>query len=108
MRAMLLVLIGLASAAGMEHAEARKMFRCNGSIIDTGLTIPEVIAKCGEPDSREVTSVPIRARNPKGATYVVGTATIEHWIYRRRAGEFPALLTFDMGRLRDIEFLDRR
>jgi len=108
MRTIVSMLIVVAGALTAAAADAREVFRCNGSIIETGLTIPEVLARCGEPESRDVSTVPIRARNVHGASYVVGTATIEYWVYRRRGGQFPAFLTFDQGRLRDIEFIYRR
>jgi len=108
MHATKLAVTGLLCAAAFAAADARNVFRCNGSIVDTGMTVPEVLAKCGEPESRDVTSVPIRARGVLGATYVVGTATLEHWVYQRRPGQFPAYLTFDQGRLRSIEFFYRR
>ncbi len=89
-------------------ADARELFRCNGSIVQTGQTIPEVLARCGEPDARESTAVPIRALGRRGGSYVVGTAVVEHWVYERCGGQFPAYLTFDQGRLRRIEFIYRR
>lgn len=88
-------------------AQARTMFRCKGSIIDTGLTAVEVRARCGEPDLRTVESVPVRARSSRGGTYVVGTATIERWRYQRGPGEFPVELTFEEGELKKIEFRPR-
>jgi len=89
-------------------ADARELFRCNGSIVETGQTIPEVLARCGEPDSRETAAVPIRAISRFGGSYVVGTASVEHWVYARRGGQFPAYLTFDQGRLRRIELIYHR
>jgi len=108
MRTIVSVLILVGAALIAASADARELFRCNGSIIHTGLTMPEVLARCGEPESREVAAVPIRARSVHGASYVVGTASIEYWVYRRRGGQFPAFLTFDQGRLRDIEIIYRR
>jgi len=103
---MLILTAGAMTVAA--STDAREVFRCNGAIIETGLTIPEVLARCGEPESRDVSTVPIRARSIYGASYVVGTATLEYWVYPRRGGQFPAFLTFDQGRLRDIEFIYRR
>jgi len=108
MRTIVSVLIIVGAALTAAATDAREVFRCNGSIIQTGLTIAEVLARCGEPQSRDVATVPIRARNIHGASYVVGTASIEYWVYRRRGGQFPAFLTFDQGRLRDIELIYRR
>jgi len=108
MRTIVAMLVLTAGALAAASADAREVFRCKGSIIETGLTIPEVLARCGEPESRDVSTVPIRARGVYGASYVVGTATLEYWVYPRRGGQFPAFLTFDQGRLRDIEFIYRR
>src|SRR5690606_16595616 len=108
MRTIVPMLIVSAAALTATSADAREVFRCNGAIIEAGLTIPEVLARCGEPESRDVSTVPVRARSRYGATYVVGAATLEYWVYSRRGGEFPAFLTFDQGRLRDIDFDYRR
>lgn len=108
MRLLIPAVVAVACGAAAEAADARELFRCDGSIVETGLTIPEVLARCGEPDSREGTTVPIRAANRTGGSYVVGTASIEHWVYARRGGQFPAYLTFDQGRLKRIDFIYRR
>lgn len=102
------LIAALLCAVAAHAADAREMFRCNGSIVQTGQTIPEVLARCGEPDSRESVSVPVRAVGRLGASYVVGEASLEHWVFERRAGQFPAYLTFDQGRLRRIDFIFRR
>lgn len=108
MRTIVPLLLATACLWAAASIDAREVFRCNGAIIETGLTIPYVLARCGEPDSRDVSNVPIRARSLYGASYVVGTATLEYWLYERGGGQFPAYLTFDQGRLRDIEFIYRR
>lgn len=103
------LLVVLLSAGACAAVDARNIFRCNGSIVDTRMTAAEVLGKCGEPDARYSSSVPVRARGVSGGTYVLGTTTIEQWVYERRPGQFPAYLTFDGGRLRSIEFqYDRR
>jgi hypothetical protein len=89
-------------------SEARQMFRCKGSIIESGLTATEVLAKCGEPDVRDVFAEPVRARSLNDTTYVIGSTAVETWVYRRGPGQFQARLTFDQGRLRRIEFLRLR
>jgi hypothetical protein len=34
----------------------------------------------------------------------VGTYTIEIWRYERRPGQFPAVLTFEGGKLKKLEY----
>lgn len=97
-------MLTLAAAA---PAGAQTM-RCGGSIIDTGITAAETLARCGEPESRDQRTEPVYARRVNGGTHVVGTTTIENWIYDRGPGQFQAKLTFEDGLLTRIDYLDRR
>jgi len=97
----------LAMLAASFSVGAQGVFRCGSSIVDTGLTVAELLGKCGEPDAKEVTVEPIRARNPGGGSREVGTTTIERWTYNRGRGQFPVLLTIEGGSVKRIEFLQR-
>ena len=78
--------------------------RCGGSLISTGALAGYVREKCGAPDSKQEVSEPIMARRPNGSTYQVGKTTKEIWRYRRGPREFPAVLTFEGGVLKQLEF----
>ncbi|HZL93726.1 MAG TPA: DUF2845 domain-containing protein [Vicinamibacterales bacterium] len=94
--------LGLVVAA----AAADDSMRCTtGGIIDVGMIADQVVAKCGQPKSKEVEDVPIRARTAAGGVNVIGTARIERWVYERGYGQFPARLTFEEGKLKTIELL---
>jgi hypothetical protein len=67
----------------------------------------EVLAKCGEPKSRTVESVPIRVRRANGSSGIIGTTEVQRWTYDRGAGQFPALLTFEEGKLKTLELITR-
>lgn len=89
-------------------ASADNSMRCAaGAIIDVGMVADQVVAKCGQPKSKEVEDVPIRVRNANGAVNVIGTARVERWTYERGYGQFPALLTFEEDKLKTIELLTR-
>src|SRR5690606_24712870 len=77
-----------ALAGAMLVPAAAQTFRCSGSIIDRGAIAAEVLSKCGEPESRESRTEPVMARRVNGGTHVVGTITIEEWIYARGPGQF--------------------
>jgi len=80
--------------------------RCrNGRLVNVGMAAPEVTARCGEPQSRTVEEVPIRARLPTGNVVQTGTTRAERWIYKRGPGQFDAQLTFEDGKLLRIDFL---
>jgi hypothetical protein len=96
-----LTLVALAAAAD-------DTMRCERSIVRVGMIAAEIMAKCGEPRSKRVDEVPVRARNRNGAVNVVGSVTVETWVYDRGYGQFPAELKFEEGKLKSIEYLTAR
>jgi hypothetical protein len=78
--------------------------RCGSSLISTGALQGYVRERCGAPQSATEVSEPIIARGLNGARYVAGTATKQVWRYSRRPGDFPAVLTFEAGVLKTLEF----
>jgi hypothetical protein len=92
---------------GVSAATADNSVRCGANIVDVGMVADQVIAKCGQPKSKTVEDVPIQARNVGGGTNVIGTTRVERWTIDRGYGQFPALLTFEEGKLKTIELLTR-
>ena len=86
-------------------ARADGSMRCGNALITVGMVGPQVTAKCGQPKDKNVTEVPQRARRSNGNSGVVGTLRVERWTYDRGYGQFPALLTFEEGKLKSIELL---
>jgi hypothetical protein len=107
MRARGVFAIASVLAAGLS-ASADDVMRCGAAIVDIGMVAAQVVAKCGEPQSREVDSAPVKRRGVTGAVNTTGSTRIERWTYDRGYGQFPALLTFEKGRLKSIELLARR
>jgi hypothetical protein len=89
-------------------ASADDVMRCGTAIVDVGMTAGQVVAKCGEPTSKEVETAPVKRRTASGGVTTTGTTSIERWTYDRGYGQFPALLTFEEGKLKSIELLVRR
>ena len=87
-------------------AGADDVLRCrNGKLVQVGMVAAEVEARCGSPSSRTAEEVPIRARTQSGNSIVTGTTRLERWTYKRVPGQFDALLSFDDGKLVEIELL---
>ena len=102
-------IVAVAISLAMESsAWADDVMRCGTAIIDIGMVAGQVLAKCGEPQSKEVETEPIRRRTASGGVTAAGSTRIERWIYDRGYGQFPALLTFEQGKLKSIELLARR
>ena len=101
-------LIVIALLSWSQAGRADDVIRCRGSLVSAGMIAPQVVAKCGEPKTKEIESVPIRVRRANGSSGVIGAAQVERWTYDRGAGQFPALLTFEEGKLKSIELLTGR
>ena len=87
-------------------ASADDSLRCrNGRLINVGMPAAEVTAKCGQPQSRMVEEIPVRARLPNGNVVQTGWTNGERWIYQRGQGQFDAQLTFEDGKLVRIDLL---
>jgi hypothetical protein len=82
--------------------------RCGGQLVTVGMIAPQVVAKCGEPQTKDVEDVPVRVRGRNGAVTSSGTTRIERWTYDRRDGTFPALLRFEEGKLKSVELITKR
>ena len=78
--------------------------RCGSSLIKEGDTQGYVQEKCGEPLSKQTYTEPIFARRENGTSYEVGTTSKDVWRYKRDSGSFPAVLTFEKGVLKKLEF----
>jgi hypothetical protein len=95
----------VATSALLCAAPARAdTLRCGSSLISTGAMQGYVREKCGAPDSQMEVSEPVIARNRNGLTYQSGTTTQQIWRYKRSPGKFPAVLTFEGGVLKKLEF----
>jgi Protein of unknown function (DUF2845) len=98
------ILFLFVAVAGSGVARADTL-RCGSKLVAPGETATEVLAKCGKPTSVTVIKEPIRARNAQGGgTRVVGETHVEIWRYERGSREFPALLKFEEGVLKVLEF----
>lgn len=80
---------------------------CRNALVTVGMVAGEVVARCGEPKSKDIEDTPVRVRHPNGTVGTAGVRHVERWTYDRGYGRFPALLTFEEGKLRSIELLTR-
>ncbi|MEO8467951.1 MAG: DUF2845 domain-containing protein [Gammaproteobacteria bacterium] len=89
-------------------ARADDSMNCGNALITIGMVGSQVTAKCGQPKDKNVTEVPQRTRRANGSSAITGTLHVEQWTYDRGYGQFPALLTFEEGKLKSIELLTKR
>lgn len=97
--------VGVAVALGSPFAVADDTMRCGGALVRAGMIAPEIVAKCGEPKDKVVEEVPVRVRTRAGGVNNVGVTRVERWTYDRGYGQFPAVLTFEEGKLKSLELV---
>lgn len=102
-----LALAGAAAALVAGGALGDDSLVCRNSLVTVGMVAGEVVARCGEPKSKDIEDMPVRVRHPNGTIATTGVRHVERWTYDRGYGRFPALLTFEDGKLLSIELLTR-
>ena len=100
--AALLALIAGALAANAAFADT--LVCRNGKIVEPGMTVNEVIDKCGAPTSKETKTEDVRAKGPQGGSVKVGEALTEFWRYERGTQKPAAVLTVRDGKVVSITF----
>lgn len=83
---------------------ADESFRCGKWIASSDMTVEDLLAKCGQPHSRErkVEDVMVRNNNT-GLMRKTGETVIETWIYDRGSTAAPMVVTLVDGRIKRIE-----
>jgi Protein of unknown function (DUF2845) len=97
-----LLAIAVLSAACV--ASANETMRCAKWVVDSDATVTELLAKCGEPKSKEVKTDEVRRRRDVGSgTFAVGTTTTERWLYDRGPEAFRMIVTIVDGKIKSID-----
>lgn len=96
--------LAIASAMLLSATAQADNFRCGKWIASEDLSVPELLARCGEPASRETRVEDVYSRNHNnGGTYKSGQMTIETWIYDRGSTAPAIVVTIVDGRIKSIE-----
>jgi len=88
----------LSCCAGVLTAPASAGFRCDTELVSDGMTPIEVLERCGEPEF-ELGWTDYR--------YPGLFVRVDEWSYNLGSNRFRRLLTFENGRLVDIEMRDK-
>lgn len=94
------IAIGIMLFAGIAAADS---MRCGSTIVDETTSVADLLAKCGEPVSKDVKAEDVYSRNPDGFTRKVGTKLTERWIYKRTPGSLPMAVTIVDGKVTRLE-----
>jgi hypothetical protein len=86
-----------------QGAHADESIRCGRWVVDSSVTVDELLKKCGEPASVRSEEADVRSIGPNGAMIKVGTSVTEYWTYDRGSQAAPVIVTIKDGKVRSIE-----
>ncbi len=82
----------------------QRLMRCGTWIVTSEATVAELVQKCGEPASKEVSTADVYAKGPQAnQTRKVGVTTTERWTYDRGPQAFRMIATIVDGKLNSID-----
>ena len=90
----------LVTMATPKSAACDELFRCGSWLVSSQTSVAELLQKCGEPSSRQVSTEDARAHVVGGGTQKVGTTTTEIWRYDRGS---KMIVTIVDGTIQSIE-----
>lgn len=96
-------LIAAAAILAMHGAHADESIRCGRWVVDSSVTIEELVKKCGEPASVRYEEADLRAMGPNGGMIKIGTSVTEYWTYHRGSQAKPVIVKIRDGKIRSIE-----
>jgi hypothetical protein len=77
-----------------------ELFRCGSWIASADMSVRELVKRCGEPSSKQVSTEDVYSSEFHNK---VGTTTIEVWRYDRGPRAAPMLVTIVDGQIRSME-----
>jgi hypothetical protein len=81
-------------------AASADSMRCGKWVITESVTVDELLSKCGEPQSRDVTKDEVYRTNVNGARVKTGQQTVtERWIYRNSSRSLPMAVVIVDGKI---------
>jgi hypothetical protein len=90
----------LVTIATPKIAACDESFRCGSWLVSTQTSVAELLQKCGEPSSRQVSTEDARSHVVGGGTQKIGTTTTEIWRYDRGS---KMIVTIVDGNIQSIE-----
>lgn len=82
---------------------ASESMRCGKWVVNEATPAEEIVAKCGEPQEKEVKTEDVRGINALGNPIKLGKSTTERWYYKRSRGSLTMVVTVLDGETKTIE-----
>lgn len=78
-------------------------FRCGQWLVSSETSVADLVKKCGEPTSRQVSTEDVRAHAAGGGTQKLGTVPREVWRYNGSSRAEAMVVTIVDGKIESIE-----
>lgn len=100
--------VWLAIAASATDVASADSMRCGKWVVSESVTLDELVNKCGQPVSRDVSRDEIYITNVNGMRVKTGNFTVtERWIYQRTPGKLPMAVVIVDGKIVSLTRADR-
>ena len=73
-------------------AASADSMRCGKWIVNEMTSSAEILEKCGEPQSKEITKSDVQSRNGLGYMVKTGVTVTERWYYKRSSGSLTMMV----------------
>lgn len=97
------VFVASAVLLGSTVARADENFRCGKWVVTSSATVSELLAKCGQPVSKQSRTEDVRAPNANGGTHKVGESVVETWTFDRGTQAAAMVVTIRDGTIKSID-----
>ncbi len=84
-------------------ARCDELFRCGQWLVTSEISVSDLLKKCGQPSSRQVSTEDVRAHVVGGGSEKLGTTTKEVWRYDRGSRAGAMIVTIVDGRIQSME-----
>ena len=95
--------IAIAALVATQAAYGSETIRCGRWLVDSSVTVDELLNKCGQPASVRSEESDTRAMGPNGGMIKIGTSITEYWTYDRGTQAKAVIVTIRDGKIRSIE-----
>lgn len=81
--------------------------RCGKWVVNESVTVGELLSKCGEPQSRDVTQDDVYMTTVNGTRVKTDRQTVtERWVYRKSSRSLPMLVIIVDGKIVSLTRVD--
>lgn len=91
------LLVAMLAAAEVAGADS---MRCGKWVVNESMTVDELVSKCGQPQSKDVTKDDVYIMNANGMRVKTGNVTVtERWIYQASSRALPMAVVVIDGKV---------